>query len=63
MNNIGLVDITGGSMRSVSSSLNVDLAPYLTFPKANPIYVNQIGDSMSGILDMKDNKIINVPNQ
>jgi len=60
MNNIGLVLITGGS--SVSSSLNVDLAPYVTVAKANPIYVNQIGNSMSSILDMKDNKIINVPN-
>jgi len=38
MNNIGLVLITGGSsVSSVSSSLNVDLAPYVTVAKANPI--------------------------
>ncbi len=44
MNNIGLVDITGGSMSSASSPMNVDLVSYPTVPKANPIYVNQIGD-------------------
>jgi hypothetical protein len=55
-----LVSITGGSYnRSPSFSAQNLLEPILQ--KTNPIFVNQSGDNMTGNLDMKNNKIINLP--
>ena len=53
-NNI-LVAIDGGS--STYSSLPPDV---LTIRKANSIYLNEHGDKMKGVLDMSNNKIINI---
>jgi len=39
----------------------VDTSNFLTIPKANHLYVNEIGaDSKNGILDMKNNRVIHV---
>jgi hypothetical protein len=56
-NNI-LVAIDGGSYASKNStSVQPDV---LTISKANSIYLNEHGDKMKGVLDMNNNKIINV---
>jgi len=53
-----LVAIDGGAF---SGSFSGSIASNaLTIQKANPIYVNQVGDEMTGNLDMKGNKIMNV---
>jgi hypothetical protein len=54
------VDIAGRVYSPGNKSSSIDSSQFLTIPKANPIYVNQTGDDMSGDLDMKGNKIKNV---
>ena len=54
---MALVNITGGTTTFQMAALPADV---LTIGKANPIYVNQAGDTMEGDLDMKKNKITNV---
>ena len=54
------VDITGGAL--INSFSNIDTSNFLTVARANSLYVNESGDDVkNGILDMKNNKIINVP--
>ena len=61
-NNI-LVSIGGSPYRpSQSSSGSLDTAGLITTSHANNLFVNESGDSMSGILDMKGNKIVNLAN-
>src|SRR5438093_2257878 len=55
---MAFVNISGGAFGSVGES--IDTSHFLTIPRANPIYVNQTGDNMSGVLNMRDNKIINL---
>ena len=53
-----LVAIDGGSYASQNST---SVQPnVLTISKANSIYLNEHGDKMKGVLDMSNNKIINV---
>ncbi len=54
-----VVNIHKGGYGDEDSS-SIDTSSFLTMPRANPIYVNQAGDSMEGPLDMKNNKIINI---
>ena len=53
-----LVNIGGGPYIS-SSSVTIP-QDVLTVPKANSIYLNEHGDKMKGVLDMTNNKIINL---
>ena len=61
--NNSLVSI-GGNAYSYSRS-SIDTSNLLNTSHANHLFVNESGDSMSGILDMKTNKIINlgIPNR
>src|SRR5829696_9008630 len=54
------VDITGGALSSKSTNAHIDTSQLIS--QINPIYVNESGDSMKGPLDMKNNKIVNIPN-
>ena len=53
------VDITGAALTNKSHTGQIDSAQLIS--QLNPIYVNESGDSMKGPLDMKGNKIINLP--
>src|SRR6195952_3205648 len=57
------VDIAGRML--APSNAGSPLSDIDIVSRTNPIYVNESGDSMSGILDMKTNKIINlgIPNR
>jgi len=64
--NNNLVSIGGNPYSySRSSGNNIDTSNLLNTSHANHLFVNESGDSMSGILDMKTNKIINlgIPNR
>ena len=64
--NNSLVSIGGNPYSySRSSGNNIDTSNLLNTSHANHLFVNESGDSMSGILDMKNNKIINlgIPNR
>ena len=54
-----LVDITGAGIGAEDVDLS-DLSQFVTKQQAESLYVNAPGDSMSGNLDMVNNKIINL---
>ena len=53
----------GGYSKSNDVHASIDTSHFLTIPKGNQLYVNETGDdSKNGILDMKNNKIVNLAN-
>src|SRR6266850_6743016 len=55
------ISVFQGGYTPSASSETIDTSHFLTVPKANHLFVNELGnDSKNGILDMKNNRVINL---